>query len=287
MAEGTDPAAVAPAGLNADPNLTVFDGVYWLYPTTDGFAGWCGTQFHAFSSTDLVNWTDHGVILDLGPDVSWADSRAWAPTITAHDGTYYFYFCADASIGVAVADNPAGPFRDVLGKPLVAAGSFAGQAIDPATFTDDDGTTYLYWGQGHAYVVPLNADLVSFDRAKVKEITPAGYNEAPFVVKRNGTYYFMWSQNDTRSADYQVAYATAPTPTGPFTPHGLILSKDLERGILGTGHHSVVQAPGTDEWYIAYHRFAVPGGDGTHRETAIDRLRFTAGGLIEPVHPKL
>ncbi|MEU4237704.1 family 43 glycosylhydrolase [Actinoplanes sp. NPDC026619] len=276
-----------PAGLNADPNIAVFDGVYWIYPTTDGFAGWSGTQFHAFSSTDLVNWTDHGVILDLGPDVTWAASRAWAPTIAEKDGKYYFYFCADTNIGVAVADSPAGPFHDVLGKPLIASGAFSGQMIDPAAFTDDDGTTYLYWGNGHAYVVPLNADMTSFDKAKVKEITPAGYNEGSFVSKRNGTYYFMWSQNDTRSADYQVSYATGPSPTGPFTPHGLILSKRPELGILGAGHHSVVQRPGTDDWFIAYHRFAIPGGDGTHRETTIDRLRFTADGLIVPVEPTL
>jgi beta-xylosidase len=276
-----------PAGLNADPNIAVFDGVYWIYPTTDGFDGWSGTRFHAFSSPDLVNWTDHGVILDLGPDVGWADSRAWAPAVAEKDGKYYFYFCADGNIGVAVADDPAGPFTDVLGKPLIAAGSFAGQMIDPAAFTDDDGVTYLYWGNGHAYVVPLNADLTSFDKSRVKEITPAGYNEGSFVVKRNGTYYFMWSQNDTRDPDYQVAYATGASPSGPFTPHGLILTRRPELGIVGTGHHSVVRAPGTDEWFIAYHRFAVPGGDGTHRETTIDRLRFTADGLIEPVEPTL
>jgi beta-xylosidase/uncharacterized protein YjdB len=274
-------------GLFADPNITVFGGTYWIYPTTDGFAGWAGTQFHAFSSTDLVHWTDHGVILDLGPDVTWADDRAWAPTITERNGKYYFYFCAAGNIGVAVADSPAGPFTDALGKPLIAAGAHPGQMIDPATFTDADGTTYLYWGNGHAYVVPLNDDLISFDEAKLNEITPGGFNEGTFVVKRAGTYYLSWSQNDTRSPDYQVAYATGTSPTGPFTPHGLILSKAPELGILGAGHHSIVQAPGTDDWYIAYHRFAIPDGDGTHRETTIDRLRFGPDGLIEPVTPTL
>ncbi|HKS99723.1 MAG TPA: family 43 glycosylhydrolase [Rugosimonospora sp.] len=274
-------------GLYADPNIAVFGNTFYMYPTTDGFPGWTGTQFHAFSSTDLLHWTDHGVILDLGPDISWADNRAWAPTIAERNGRYYFYFCANGNIGVAVADSPVGPFHDALGKPLVASGAFAGQMIDPDVFTDDDGQSYLYWGNGHGYVVKLNADMTSFDASAVKEITPSGFNEGSFVIKRDGTYYFMWSQNDTRSADYQVAYATGPTPYGPFTDRGLILTKRPELGILGTGHHSVVQVPGTDDWYIAYHRFAIPGGDGTHRETTIDRLVFNPDGSIAPVRPTL
>ncbi|MET9381448.1 family 43 glycosylhydrolase [Streptomyces sp. NPDC002928] len=274
-------------GLNADPNIVRFGDTFYMYPTTDGFDGWSGTQFKAYSSTDLVHWKDHGVILDLGPDVSWADSRAWAPTIAEKDGKYYFYFCADANIGVAVSDSPTGPFKDALGKPLLKAGDFSGQMIDPAVFTDDDGQSYLYFGNGHAYVVPLGADMTSVDTSKVEDITPSGYNEGSFVIKRNGTYYFMWSENDTRDENYRVAYATGPSPTGPWTKQGVILSKDLSLGIKGTGHHSVVHVPNTDDWYIAYHRFAIPGGDGTHRETTIDKLEFDADGLIKKVVPTL
>ncbi|MBX4179091.1 family 43 glycosylhydrolase [Streptomyces geysiriensis] len=279
-------------GLYADPDVRYVDGRYWIYPTTDGFPGWSGTRFKAFSSRDLVHWTDHGVILDLGPDVSWADGNAWAPAIAERDGKYYFYFCAEQQIGVAVADSPAGPFKDALGGPLVGKGRFSGQMIDPSVFTDDDGRSYLYWGNGHGYVVPLNDDMVSFDASRVEDITPENFREGSFVVKRDGTYYFMWSEDDTRSEDYHVAYATGPTPLGPWTKRGTILSKRPEYGILGTGHHSVVNAPGTDDWYVVYHRFALngpggPGGDGTHRETTIDRLRFAADGTIEPVVPTL
>ncbi|MFE0865727.1 family 43 glycosylhydrolase [Streptomyces rochei] len=279
-------------GLYADPDVRYMDGRYWIYPTTDGFPGWSGTRFKAFSSRDLVHWTDHGVILDLGPDVAWADGNAWAPAIAERDGTYYFYFCAEQQIGVAVADSPAGPFKDALGGPLVGKGRFSGQMIDPSVFTDDDGRSYLYWGNGHGYVVPLNDDMMSFDASRVKDITPENFREGSFVVKRDGTYYFMWSEDDTRSEDYHVAYATGPTPLGPWTKRGTILSKRPEYGILGTGHHSVVNAPGTDDWYVVYHRFALngpggPGGDGTHRETTIDRLRFAADGTIEPVVPTL
>ncbi|MFI2433721.1 family 43 glycosylhydrolase [Streptomyces sp. NPDC018693] len=280
-------------GLNADPDVHHLNGEYWIYPTTDGFQGWSGTRFKAYSSKDLVHWKDHGVILDLGPDVSWADTYAWAPAIAERDGKYYFYFCAEQQIGVAVADSPAGPFKDALGRPLVAkGGSLSGQMIDPAVFTDDDGQAYLYWGNGRGYVVPLNDDMVSYDASRIEEITPDDFREGSFVIKRNGTYYFMWSEDDTRSENYHVAYATGPSPLGPWTKRGTILSKRPEYGILATGHHSVVNAPGTDDWYVVYHRFALngpgrPGGDGMHRETTIDRMTFAADGTIEPVVPTL
>lgn len=279
-------------GLFADPHLTTFNGRYYLYPTTDGYAGWSGTYYKAFSSTDLVNWTDHGVILDHGPDVTWADNSAWAPAVATRNGRWYLYFSGGLAsgntakqLGVAVADSPTGPFRDALGRPLVPSGRYAGQMIDPMVFTDDDGQSYLYFGQGVAYAVRLNPDMISFDPAQLRTITPAGYNEAPFVFKRNGTYYLMWSENDTRSEDYRVAYATGASPYGPWTKRGVVLQKRLDLGIRGTGHHSVVQAPGTDTWYVAYHRFAVPAGDGTNRETTIDRMEFNSDGTIRPVTP--
>jgi hypothetical protein len=281
-------------GLFADPHIATFNGRYYLYPTTDGYAGWSGTYYKAFSSTDLVNWTDHGVILDHGPDVSWADNSAWAPAVATRNGRYYLYFSGGLAngntakqLGVAVADSPVGPFRDALGRPLIRSGQYSGQAIDPMVFTDDDGQPYLYWGQGAARVVPLNNDMVSFDPAKVRVITPSGYNEGSFVFKRNGTYYFMWSENDTRSEDYRVAYATGPSPLGPWTKRGVVLQKRLSAGIKGTGHHSVVRTPGTDTWYVAYHRFAVPAGNGTNRETAVDRMEFNTDGTIRPIVPTL
>ncbi|MEU4689417.1 family 43 glycosylhydrolase [Actinoplanes sp. NPDC023714] len=282
-------------GLHADPNISVVGDTFWIHPTTDGFDGWSGTRIHAFSSKDLVHWTDHGVALDLGPDVTWADNSAWAPGFAERDGKFYLYFSGGLAtgdtakqLGVAVADSPAGPFTDALGRPLVASGTYGGQMIDPAVFTDDDGSSYLYWGNGNAYQVKLSDDMTSFDAAQVRTYKPANYNEGGFVVKRGGVYYFMWSENDTRSADYRVAYATGSSPLGPWSDRiGVILQKDPALGILGTGHHSVVRVPGSDDWYIAYHRFAIPGGDGTHRETTIDRLTFAADGSITPVVPTL
>nr|WP_100444534.1 family 43 glycosylhydrolase [Glycomyces xiaoerkulensis] len=294
--QGPDPEAEPTLpGLYADPNIVRFGDTYYLYPTTDGFDGWSGTQYRAFSSTDLVNWTDHGVILDVAADVSWADNSAWAPGIEEKNGRYYFYFSGgrasgDTSkhLGVAVSDSPTGPFTDALGHPLVSAGDYAGQAIDPALFTDSGGQSYLYWGQGASHQVPLNDDMTSFDASQVRTYNPPDYNEGAFVIERDGTYYFMWSEDDTRSEDYRVNYATGSSPLGPWSdPAGVILAKDLSQGIKGTGHHSVVRVPGTDEWYIAYHRFAIPDGDGTHREVMIDRLHFEADGSIRPVVPTL
>ncbi|SER64361.1 family 43 glycosylhydrolase [Lentzea albida] len=274
-------------GLNADPNIVAFGDTYYMYATTDGFDGWSGTRFSAWSSKDLVNWRDEGVVLDLGPDVSWADRNAWAPAIAERDGKYYFYFCAEAKIGVAVGDSPTGPFTD-SGQPLVARNPGGGQAIDPAVFVDRSGQPYLYWGNGEAHVVPLNADMISYDPGKITRLTGlADFREGLFVVERAGTYYLSWSVDDTRSEDYRVAYATGPSPTGPFTNRGVILAKDLALGVKGTGHSSMLRVPGTDDWYLAYHRFAIPEGDGTHREITIDRMGFDRDGSIVPVRPTL
>ena len=274
-------------GNFADPTLAVFGRTYYLYPTTDGDAG-PQARFTVWSSTDLVHWRDRGTALSLGPDVSWADRDAWAPAIAERGGKYFLYFTAEQKIGVAVGDTPAGPFRDI-GHPLVPENpGRAGQAIDPAVFTDTDGTPYLYWGNGSAFVVPLNPDMVSFDPAKVRRIDGLdGFGEGMFVRERGGTYHLTWSIGAYTSSDYRVGYATATSPAGPFTNRGVILSKDERQGILGTGHDSVLQIPGTDEWVMAYHRFGIPGGDGMHREIAIDRLPITPDGLFGRVTPTL
>jgi beta-xylosidase len=274
-------------GYTADPNIVVFGDTYYIYPTTDGIAGWGSTKFSVYSSKNLVDWTDEGVVLDLA-NVSWTHSNAWAPTATSKGGKYYLYFSAGQSIGVAVADSPKGPFVD-SGAPLVDKAAYGGaQQIDPAVFTDDDGVSYLFWGNGTARYVPLNADMVSYSAANVKTIGGlTQFREGSFVHKRNGTYYLTYSIDDTRSENYRVGYATASSIAGPWTYKGVILEKKPELGILGTGHNSVLQVPGTDDWYIAYHRFAIPGGDGMHRETTIDRLTYAEDGSINPVVPTL
>ena len=137
-------------------------------------------------------------------------------------------------------------------------------------FTDDDGQSYLYWGQGVARVVPLNADMVSFDPAQVRTITPSGYNEAPFVFKRNGTYYFMWSENDTRSEDYRVAYATGTSPLGPWTNRGVVLQKRLDAG--HPGHRPPLGGAGARHRHLV-HRLPPVRRAGRQRHQPRDRHR--------------
>lgn len=290
-------------GLYADPEIIYAKktGKFYIYPTSDGFTSWSGTSFKAFSSSDLTNWKDEGVILDLPKDVSWGQKNAWAPTIIEKkmDGVYkyFYYFTAAQKIGVAVADNPTGPFVD-SGKPLInsfPSGITRGQQIDPAVFNDPKtGKDYLYWGNGYMAGVELNADMRSMDTTKIKILTPKpSYNEGTHVFYRNGTYYFLWSENDTRSEDYQVHYGTSSSPLGPITipADNLVLAKNKDIGIFGTGHHSVIQLPGKDEWYIVYHRFNYPNGikmgraAGYNREVCIDKLEFNSDGSIKLVIP--
>jgi Beta-xylosidase len=292
-------------GYYADPEILYSNktGKFYLYPTSDGFTGWSGTYFKTFSSDNLVDWKDEGVILNLPSDVSWGTSSAWAPTIIERkingQYKYFYYFCASQKIGVTVSDNPTGPFTD-SGSPLVSslpAGVNGGQQIDPDVFHDPvSNKYYLYWGNGYMACAQLNDDMVSVNMASVKVLTPnASFREGTEVAYRNGKYYFFWSEDDTRSPNYQVRYATASSPEGPLTipANNLVISKDADQGIYGTGHNCVLQIPGKDEWYIIYHRFTRPKGitmgdaAGYNREVCIDKLEFNADGSIRQVKPTL
>jgi arabinoxylan arabinofuranohydrolase len=291
-------------GLYADPDIiwSEKNKKYYCYPTSDGFNNWSGTYFKTFSSADLVNWKDEGVILDLDKDVNWAKRNAWAPCIIEKKMNgqykYFFYFCAAQKIGVAVADDPAGPFVD-MGKPLIdkrPEGMKGGQEIDPDVFTDPvSGKTWLYWGNSYMAVAELNADMISVKQETVKVITPADktFREGATVFFRKGTYYFLWSEDDTRSENYRVRYGTAAAPDGPISipANNLVLAKDTAAGIYATGHNSIIQVPGKDEWYIVYHRFNYPNGinmgraAGYNREVCIDKMEFNADGSIKLVKP--
>lgn len=188
-------------GLYADPEILYSrrDRKVYLYPTSDGFVNWSGTYFKAFSSMDMVNWKDEGIILDLKKDVSWAHNNAWAPCViekkTGNSYKYYYYYCADKKIGVATADSPTGPFTD-SGRPIVAdrpKGTSGGQQIDPSVFTDPEtGKSYLYWGNGYMAVAELNDDMITLKPETTKLITPsASFREGAYVFYRNGKYYFM------------------------------------------------------------------------------------------------
>lgn len=270
----------------ADPALVHFGGRFYLYPTTDGQEGWASTYFSVLASNDLVNWEDRGEILRLGRDVTWAEEHAWAPAAAERDGLYYFYFTAGDNIGVAVATTPEGPFLD-SGRPLIAQGHYPGRAIDPSVFTDDDGTSYLIWGNTVAHFAKLRADMVSIDEDSVVSWEHPTFREAAHVHRNGDRYYLTWSENDTRDPDYRVRWAVGDSPLGPWEERGILLEQSPEDGILATGHHSVLRLPETDEWVIAYHRFAIPSGDGFHREIVIDSLAHLPSGDLRRVIPTL
>ena len=294
-------------GYHADPYVMYSNktGRYYIYPTTDGKLHWTSTSFKAYSSADLVNWKDEGVILDL-KNVSWADKNAWAPAMIEKrqpDGSYkyYYYYTAQKHIGVAVSDDPAGPFVD-SGTPLIDTvrpmEMTRGQNIDPDVFTDPQtGKTYLYWGNYYMAVCELNDDMISVKPGTTRILIDNDkyYSEGTHVFYRDGWYYFTWSKNDTRSPQYQVRYVRSKSPIGPIDPSmsEVILCMDPDKGIWGTGHHSVLQIPGTDEWKIVYHRFAFPHAvamgrnAGYHREVCIDKLDLDDQGNILKVVPNL
>ncbi|MCU0781636.1 MAG: family 43 glycosylhydrolase, partial [Akkermansiaceae bacterium] len=283
-------------GFTADPSIRVFGDTYYVYPTSDKDE-WLTTDFSVWSSKDLVTWRKEGMILDVTRDLKWANIRAWAPDCIERDGTYYFYFSADGRIGVATAKSPTGSFRDALGKPLLdrkADPRITSNTIDPYPFIDDDGQVWLYWGNsgGEVNAVKLKPDMVTPDGPPVEFVIKGrssgeviDFREGIVVFKRGGKYYFMWSVDDARSDNYRVAYGTSDSPTGPVAvpESATVLRKS---GLAkGTGHHSVVNVPGTDRWYAVYHRHAIPGGSGYKRETCLTRMEFNPDGSIRPMDP--
>ena len=280
-------------GWYADPEGVVFGDEYWIFPT------WSApydeqTFLDAFSSKDLVRWTKHPRIVSTD-EIRWIRRAMWAPAAIHANGKYYLFFSGNdiqnndetGGIGVAVSDRPEGPYRDALGRPLIDRIVHGAQPIDQFVFRDDDGEYYMYYGGwGHCNMVRLAPDLLSVipfeDGETFKEITPENYVEGPFMLKRQGKYYFMWSEGGWGGPDYSVAYAIADSPFGPFERIGKILQQDPEVA-TGAGHHSVIRIPGKDEWYIVYHRRPLGDTDMNHRQTCIDRMEFDDDGFIKPV----
>lgn len=277
----------------ADPHAVFVDGVLWIFPTwNDGQ----GERFFAFSSTNLTQWQRHGPLLDL-QDVAWikADGaprhHAWAPSVLQRDGKWFFHYSVGpqnptpSRLGVAVGDSPAGPFRD-SGRPLLTGGN-GFEAIDPMVFADPaSGRTYLYAGGSAGTklrVFELGPDLVTLAR-EVPVETPPKFTEAPFLHGHGGRHFLSYSHGGWRDASYSVHYATADSPTGPWTYRGAILTSDAMR--KGPGHHSFVRHPESGEWLIVYHRWEGQAGDGPYRgqrQICVDRVEHTADGLIRPV----
>jgi beta-xylosidase len=283
-------------GHYADPEVTVFEERYWIYPTYS--APYDEQNFlDAFSSPDLVNWTRHPRIIDTA-EVKWARRAMWAPCAVENNGRYYLFFAANdvhegeiGGIGVAVADSPAGPFRDLLGKPLINEIWNGAQPIDQFVFQDEKGQWWiLYGGWKHCNLAKLSDDFTSLmplaDGSLVREITPEGYVEGPVMFRRDGKWYFMWSEGGWTNATYQVAYAMADTLDGPWRRIGTVIEKNPDIA-TGAGHHSILRAPAAgqrpEEWFIVYHRRPAGQTDANARVTCIERMEFDPDGTIRPV----
>ena len=279
-------------GDYADPEGVVFGKTYWIYPT---YSAPFKEQLYmdCFSSKDLVKWEKHERIID-NSRIKWLRLALWAPAAVEKDGKYYLFFGANdvhegeiGGIGVAVADNPAGPFEDLLGKPLIGEIVNGAQPIDQYVFKDKDGSYYMYYGGwSHCNVVKLADDFKSIvpfeDGTLYKEVTPKNYVEGPFMFIRDGKYYFMWSEGGWTGPNYKVAYAISDSPFGPFERRGVILQQD-DKIARGAGHHSVVYNERSGKYYIIYHRRPIDSNKRDNRVTCIEEMHFDENGDILPV----
>lgn len=284
-----------PIFQGADPHAMFIDGALWVFPTGGPGGSWAADRFGAFSSRDLKTWTARGVVIRRD-DIPWIkDDGApehflWAPGVATARGKWYLYYSVGpqnptpSRIGVAVAERPAGPYRD-SGRPLVT-GDARFEAIDPMVFVDPrSGTAYLYAGGSagaRLRVWELNPDMVSIAR-EVTVDQPPQFTEGAFMHERAGTYYLSYSHGRFNGPDYSVHYATARSPVGPWTYRGAILTSDKRH--QGPGHHSFVRTP-AGQWLVVYHRWEQRPGPAPfkgERQVAVDRIHYGADGAIRPV----
>lgn len=277
--------------FTADPTARVFDGKIYLYPSHDipspieRLKEWFSmADYHVFSSDNLTDWQDHGVILSQ-ENVPWVAPESysmWAPDCVYRDGKYYFYFPSAAAgenrrgfaVGVAVSDKPYGPFIPEE-HPIEGIGG-----IDPCVLIDHDGQAYIYWSGRGMSVAKLKDNMVELDSAPVQiEGLPEGFKEGPFVFERKGIYYytFPWVEDKTE----KLAYATGDNPLGPFTFKGIIMDESPTG--CWTNHHSIVEYH--DQWYLFYHHNDYSPAFDKNRSVRIDSLFFHADGTIQKVTP--
>ncbi|SMO39869.1 family 43 glycosylhydrolase [Gracilimonas mengyeensis] len=276
--------------FTADPTARVFEGKMYVYPSHDVDCGtdwFCMKDYHVFSSDDLVNWTDHGVILHQN-EVAWVDTNAnamWAPDAIEREGTYYFYFPAIADtntgfrgrkIGVATSNTPYGPFSPEA-EPMEGV-----DGIDPNTFIDEDGQAYLYWSGRGIWGSELNSNMLQIESEpeRLDEHHPqSGLREGPFMFERNGTYYLTYPRviENTEA----LVYATSDHPLGPFDYQGVFM--DEHESGCWTNHHSIVHYEG--QWYLFYHHNDYSPDFDKNRSIRVDSLFFNPDGSIQKVEP--
>lgn len=277
--------------FSADPTARVFDGKIYLYPSHDikspieKLKNWfCMADYHVFSSDNLTDWKDHGIIVSQ-ERVPWVQPESysmWAPDCVCKNGKYYFYFPsaprADEvkgfAVGVATADKPEGPFM----PQMRAIEGING--IDPCVFTDNDGQSYIYWAGRGMLVAKLNDNMyeLASEPAAVQGL-PDGFKEGPFVFERSGKYYFTfpWVKDSTET----LAYCMGNSPMGPFEFKGIIMDESSTG--CWTNHHSIVEYD--KQWYLFYHHNDYSPDFDKNRSVCVDSLAFNADGTIRKVIP--
>lgn len=281
--------------FTADPSARVFNGKVYLYPSHDilatpghGKVGWfCMQDYHVFSSTNLSDWTDHGVIVSQ-TKVAWADSTAysmWAPDCIERAGKYYFYFPTAAkpggargfSVGVAIADDPSGPF---VPEPMPIAGI---HGIDPNVQIDKDGQGYIYWAQGNLYGAKLKANMLELasEPVKLEGLPDKGLKEGPYLFERNGIYYMTYPHVADKIE--RLEYATSNNPLGPFKYAGVLMDESASG--CWTNHQSVIEFK--NQWYLFYHNDDLSPNFDKNRSVRADSLFFNKDGTIRKVIPTL
>lgn len=281
----------------ADPAPMVLGDTLYLYTThdEDELINNFYTMFdwRCYSTKDMVNWEDHGVIFSLD-DIAWAEDRAWAPQAIGRNGKFYLY-CpvhkkdGGMAIAVGTSDSPTGPFRD-MGEPLVDEGDW--NDIDPTVFIDDDGQAYLYFGNPELRYVLLNEDMVSYDKsvgvvkvpmteeafAKGGHTTGTTYAEGPWFYKRNGLYYMVYAAFGEGRKNEHLAYSTAASPTGPWRYGGVLMT---EEGGTFTNHPGIADFKGRS--YLFYHTAELEGGSLFHRSVCVAEFHYNLDGSIDTV----
>lgn len=279
--------------FTADPAPVVIGDRLWLYTGHDEAGE--GEMFNmkewlAYSTTDMRTWTFHGPIMKVA-DFKWASKDAWAAQVIAKNGRYWLYAAVEhddtkpgKAIAVAVSNKPEGPFVDAKGAALISndmtpKGTHSWEDIDPTVFTDDDGTTWIAWGNRQCYIAKLGADMVSID-GPIREITPPNFEEGPWLHKRGGLYYLTYASLDRAThTDERVSYATAPSIKGPWT---------YRDELTGSGEGSFTVHPGIAEfkgqWYLFLHNAALTIGDQKgalgRRAVTVEYLTFDNEGLM-------
>lgn len=283
--------------FTADPTARILNGKVYLFPSHDipvpdgkGLRkDWfCMADYHVFSSENLTDWTDHGMIVSQ-EKVAWVDSTSysmWAPDCVERNGKYYFYFPANKNtagpngrkgfgIGVAVADKPEGPY---IPQPEPIKGIFG---IDPNVLIDKDGQAYIYWSMGNIFVAKLKENMLELDSEPlaIPNLPSKGLKEGPWVFERNGIYYLTFPHVENKIE--RLEYAMGNNPMGPFKMTGVIMDESPLN--CWTNHHSTIEKDG--QWYLFYHQNEYSPKFDKNRAACIDSLFFNTDGTIQKVTP--